>query len=988
MRKFLVLALALAISLIPILPAQAATGSTYYVATTGNDANPGTQAQPWKTVQNAAKSVAAGDTVIIASGAYKENVTISTSGTTSAPITFQGQNTPTVVQSTPTTTACLGSGNSCILGTVMIVASQVSFKNMEVGGSPVKPGIVAGITVKGSNNEVSSNFIHNSWKEGISVNAGTSSNRILNNKIMYAVVSGIYFDGQNHLIQGNTITHSVTRPADRVALPGSTDPDGIRFFGSGSIVRGNVIKDIYLDESPEADAPHQDCFQTWGSANDITFDRNYCELENPTSYSSPMEKFFMVERGSSSTSTVSGLKIVNNIFVSKATTLLWTPIQLGNEACSTSYPLQSITIENNTFVHPGDVAADFGILLRCTNSATIRNNVFYNFGNDSYSYIYQDRGNNSIAISNNSVYNSKGTPPKGGAYPGDTALWMKNPQFNSGSDFHLQNISPLIDTGYADGISVDFDGNPRPQGNGIDVGSFEFAGSAQTVATGTPIAISSPTPIQTSTATPVQTYTSTPIQTGTPMPIQTGTSTPVPSSTTPSTSNVLSVCKSGCAYSTIQSAVNAVKPGQIIEVQDGTYSESVSLTTNGTSSNWITLRAKVGSTVWIDGSNLGNVSNINIGNHSYWKISSLKMRLAAQGSALNADGASDGITAGVGANNIVLEGLTIEAPNGDGIDLRGANYGIQILNNEIYDMRKANPSYTGDGHGIHVLQQANVAATHDILVKGNFVHDSHGKACLATSDYTALNAVAPSNIVFENNKAQDCTNGIKINTDGIYRYNLIVDTGKYTSGVEKPDNCFQAFTHDAENNVRKAQVYSNTTVGCNNAYNFDMTYNQSTPTQTITVFRNNIAYNPRNYFVRVSNTVLQSDGNNLFFKSGGGGSYIGYTPGNGSIVNTDPQFNNDYTLKDTSPAIDMGTVVDSSLAYLGDSPDIGAFESAASGSVVSPTSLPTITTATPTLTPSLTPTLTLLPPTFTPTPPPTQTPKPTKECRNGGRWCR
>ncbi len=959
MKKLIALALAFAIGMIPILPVQAASGATYYVATTGSDASPGTQTQPWKTLQKAASIAAPGDTVIVAPGTYKENVTLSASGTSSAPIIMQGQNTPTIVQSTPTTTACLDSKNACILGTVTISGSQVIFKNMEVAGSPVKPGYIAGITVKGSNNEVSSNFVHNSWKEGISVSSGTSSNRILYNFISYGVVSGIYFDGQSHLIQGNTITHSVTRPADRLALPGGTDPDGIRFFGTGSVVRGNVIMGIYLDESPEADAPHQDCFQTWGSANNITFENNYCELTNSTTYSNPMEKFFMVERGSSSSSTVSGLKIVNNIFVSNSVATLWTPVQLGNEACSTSYPLQNITIENNTFVHPGDISGDFGILMRCTSGATIRNNAFYNFGNSSYPYIYQDKGNNTnVTITNNSVYTSNGVAPKNGPNPGDAALWMKNPLFKSGSDFHMQSDSPLIDTGYNDGLANDFEGNPRPQGNGYDVGSYETSSSSA------PISVSSSTPV--------------PAQSSTPAPIATIAPT--------STGNLVKVCPTGCNYSTIQAAVNAAVPGQIIEVQSGTYNESITIKSNGTSSNWITLRPQAGSTVWIDGSNLGNVSNINLGSHSYWNISGFKMRYAAQSSPLNADGAADGVTVGQGANNIILQGLTIQAPNADGIDLRGANYSVKILNNEIFDMRKASPSYTGDGHGIHVLQQANVTATHDILVKGNFVHDAHGKACYALSDFTALGAPAPTNVVFEYNKAQDCTNGIKVNADGIFRYNLLVDTGKYTSGVEKPDSAFQAFTHDAANNVRKAEIYNNTSVGFNNSYNFDMTYNGSTPTQTIKVFKNNIAYNPRNYFVRVSNTVISSDGNNLFYKSGGGGSYIGYTPANGSIVNTDPQFNSDFSLKSTSPAIDKGAVIDASLPYAGNAPDIGAFESGFSGGISPTSTTQPAPTGTPTLIPTLTPTLTPTPTSTTPAP--TSSPKPTKTCNNNGKKCR
>ena len=39
------------------------TGTGYFVATTGNDANPGTQSQPWRTIGKAAQTAKAGDTV-------------------------------------------------------------------------------------------------------------------------------------------------------------------------------------------------------------------------------------------------------------------------------------------------------------------------------------------------------------------------------------------------------------------------------------------------------------------------------------------------------------------------------------------------------------------------------------------------------------------------------------------------------------------------------------------------------------------------------------------------------------------------------------------------------------------------------------------------------------------------------------------------------------------------------------------------------------
>ena len=52
----------IAISLMLPLPARAA--NSYYVSSSGNDLNPGTQTQPWKTIQKAAAMVIPGDTVI------------------------------------------------------------------------------------------------------------------------------------------------------------------------------------------------------------------------------------------------------------------------------------------------------------------------------------------------------------------------------------------------------------------------------------------------------------------------------------------------------------------------------------------------------------------------------------------------------------------------------------------------------------------------------------------------------------------------------------------------------------------------------------------------------------------------------------------------------------------------------------------------------------------------------------------------------------
>src|SRR5579863_8424873 len=60
----------------------------YYVAPGGNDSHTGSAAHPWKTIQHAARMVAAGSTVHVAPGLYTGEIDSSTSGTPADRIRF------------------------------------------------------------------------------------------------------------------------------------------------------------------------------------------------------------------------------------------------------------------------------------------------------------------------------------------------------------------------------------------------------------------------------------------------------------------------------------------------------------------------------------------------------------------------------------------------------------------------------------------------------------------------------------------------------------------------------------------------------------------------------------------------------------------------------------------------------------------------------------------------------------------------------------
>src|SRR6267142_5499650 len=65
----------LAIGILPILLAIGlASGANYYVAANGNNADPGTEAKPFLTIQKAATIMQPGDTSFVRAGTYREKI--------------------------------------------------------------------------------------------------------------------------------------------------------------------------------------------------------------------------------------------------------------------------------------------------------------------------------------------------------------------------------------------------------------------------------------------------------------------------------------------------------------------------------------------------------------------------------------------------------------------------------------------------------------------------------------------------------------------------------------------------------------------------------------------------------------------------------------------------------------------------------------------------------------------------------------------------
>ncbi len=71
--------------------------NNYYVSNNGDDSNPGTIDNPWKTIQNAMDLAEPGNTVNIFAGTYNEKVYVNVSGTAGNFITFRNYNNDEVI---------------------------------------------------------------------------------------------------------------------------------------------------------------------------------------------------------------------------------------------------------------------------------------------------------------------------------------------------------------------------------------------------------------------------------------------------------------------------------------------------------------------------------------------------------------------------------------------------------------------------------------------------------------------------------------------------------------------------------------------------------------------------------------------------------------------------------------------------------------------------------------------------------------------------
>ncbi len=159
-----------------LLPAVVTHAATYYVATTGNNNNPGTSSLPWRTVAYAASKMVAGDTSYVRGGTYQEGtIRFGRSGTSSAPIKLL--NAPgqfpiiNFIDKTPDRQIRIQNYDG----------TQKALSWITIEGFEIRNGYVGIKLVNGQNITIRRNWIHHNLRHGIF--GGTTKSLIDRNKI-------------------------------------------------------------------------------------------------------------------------------------------------------------------------------------------------------------------------------------------------------------------------------------------------------------------------------------------------------------------------------------------------------------------------------------------------------------------------------------------------------------------------------------------------------------------------------------------------------------------------------------------------------------------------------------------------------------------------------------------------------------------------------------------------------------------------------------
>lgn len=386
------------------------SGPAYYLSPTGNDANPGTQAAPWRTIQKAANTVVAGDTVILMDGAYEEpSVSFNRSGTPAKPITFVALNK---------WQAIVNSTSGCNPG-FSINASYITVKNIRFSVSPrnAQCGTYtsSNVDIRAWNtvNPTPSNPTSGSAgfvADGIKTDAGLARAASVKSNQDFTVIQNSesnnaleLFNSKNSIIRNNLVT--------------GQDKFGVSIFAKGGVRSAQIYNNVVRNKVSEGLGIYLGGY----SCDTCFFDPSAkIEAYNSVAY--------------------------NNVVVNDSTGRMYGLIFAG---AKDSAFFNNVVIGGQVFLLQGGYNTGFRA---STTNPTFRNNIVTcNANAAGWSGEYAG----TLTIDSNNFYGCSGVPAQGNAVTGDPLF------VNRTSDWRLQPNSPAMNRGAAasitgfDGVSID-----------------------------------------------------------------------------------------------------------------------------------------------------------------------------------------------------------------------------------------------------------------------------------------------------------------------------------------------------------------------------------------------------------------------------------------------------------------------------------------------------------------------------------------------------
>ncbi|MBP1990088.1 choice-of-anchor Q domain-containing protein [Paenibacillus eucommiae] len=437
------------------------SGTTYYVATDGDDSHDGMSlSTPWRTIQKAMNTAAAGDTVNIRGGTYTERLNLGVSGTAGSYITFQNY----------------GFSNGRDTGETVIL-DYTSLGTITDGVPYLNINNKSYVRIQGL--AFQNYYSLGAMQRGAHITGASHHIEFKYNKILKIQNNGAW-DGTNALLN-----FWIDQGSHDVLLYGNEIGDIHSNYGETLTIANTTTTDITIENNYIHDTDAIAIDMAWG-ANNVTVRNNHLEYisvkrsDGSYWYNSPAIAIYndggnnnLVERNhinkaGTGLSALSepGLPNVHDImFRNNVVENSNVGMTLGTWYSNTDgSTVSNISAFNNTFYHN-----DYGVIIRPMVSSTVvwKNNLFASNTINSANTTSWDVG----VTGNNLWY--------GGDAPGPGSVSTANPNFTNAAnhDFSLMTGSPAINAGdsgttNAQAGTVDIVGNTRKVGT-IDIGAYE-----------------------------------------------------------------------------------------------------------------------------------------------------------------------------------------------------------------------------------------------------------------------------------------------------------------------------------------------------------------------------------------------------------------------------------------------------------------------------------------------------------------------------------